>query len=94
MSLLGLDEVEERLKGLDSWTYKDKSLIKDFSFDDFASALGFVNKVGGFAEEAGHHPDILLYSWNKVRVTLSTHSEGGVTEKDFLLAERIDRLRG
>jgi 4a-hydroxytetrahydrobiopterin dehydratase len=54
--------------------------------------MAFVNKVADLAEEANHHPDILIHGWNKVRLTLSTHSEGGVTEKDRALAERIDQL--
>ena len=60
---------------------------------DFSEALSFVNKVGTFAEEMGHHPDILMHSWNKVKITVSTHSEDGVTEKDFQLAEKIESIK-
>jgi 4a-hydroxytetrahydrobiopterin dehydratase len=74
------------------WTEQDDALVRDFEFSDFAAALAFVNRVGQAAEEADHHPDILLHGWNKVRLTLSTHSEGGLTEKDRDLAAAIDPL--
>ena len=59
---------------------------------DFKSALEFVNKVGAEAESMDHHPDILMHSWNKVKISVSTHSEGGVTEKDFKLAGKIEGI--
>jgi 4a-hydroxytetrahydrobiopterin dehydratase len=74
------------------WDQDGDALVKDFELKDFAAAMAFVNGVAGLAEEANHHPDILIHGWNKVRLTLSTHSEGGVTEKDHALAERIDAL--
>ena len=74
------------------WTEQDDALVRDFEFSDFAAALAFVNRVGQAAEEANHHPDILLHGWNKVRLTLSTHSEGGLTGKDRELAGTIDGL--
>jgi len=76
---------------LSGWNDKDgKVLEKEYKFKDFKEALAFVNKVGALAEEANHHPDILLYGWNKVKLSLSTHSAGGLTEKDFTLASKID----
>ena len=66
--------------------------MRDYEFEDFAGAMAFVNKVADAAEEANHHPDILVHGWNKVRLTLSTHSEGGVTEADHALAAAIDAL--
>jgi 4a-hydroxytetrahydrobiopterin dehydratase len=74
------------------WKQDGATLTRDFECKDFKDALAFVNKVGALAEEANHHPDILIHGWNKVRLTLSTHSEGKVTEKDQALAERIDSL--
>ncbi len=74
------------------WTEHDDALVRDFEFSDFAAALAFVNRVGEAAEQANHHPDILLHGWNKVRLTLSTHSEGGLTDKDRELAATIDTL--
>ena len=66
--------------------------MRDWQFDDFAAAIAFVDRVAEAAEEANHHPDILVHGWNKVRLTLSTHSEGGLTEADFALAAGLDGL--
>ena len=66
--------------------------MRDYEFKDFARAVAFVNRVAEAAEEANHHPDILVHSWNKVRLTLTTHSEGGLTDSDHKMAERIDAL--
>ncbi len=73
------------------WHEENNKLVREFSFDDFAGALAFVNRVGALAEAANHHPDIHL-SWGKVRIALSTHSAGGVTEKDHELARSINEL--
>ena len=74
------------------WTREEAALVRDWKFKDFAEALAFVNRVGELAEELNHHPDILLHGWNQVRLTLSTHSAGGLTEADEQLASRIDSL--
>jgi 4a-hydroxytetrahydrobiopterin dehydratase len=66
-------------------------LHREFRFPDFKQALEFVNRVGAIAEEQGHHPDILL-GWGKVAITLWTHKIDGLTESDFILAAKIDRL--
>ena len=66
--------------------------MRDFKFEDFAAAMIFVNRVAEIAEERNHHPDSLVHGWNNVRLTLSTHSEGGVTDNDRALAEQIDAL--
>ena len=76
------------------WRQEDESLIRDFKFDDFAGAMAFVNQVAALAEEANHHPDILVHGWNKVRLTLTTHSEGKLTDNDRAMAERIDAILG
>jgi 4a-hydroxytetrahydrobiopterin dehydratase len=76
------------------WRQEDESLIRDFEFDDFAAAMAFVNQVAAAAEEANHHPDILVHGWNKVRLTLTTHSEGKLTDSDRAMAERIDAILG
>ena len=77
---------------LDAWETVDASrLEKHFKFPDFRSALAFVNRIGEIAEAEGHHPDIVL-GWGKVAVTLWTHAAGGLTENDFILAAKIDRL--
>jgi 4a-hydroxytetrahydrobiopterin dehydratase len=74
------------------WRQEDESLIRDYEFEDFVAAMAFVNRVADLAEEANHHPDILVHGWNKVRLTLTTHSEGRVTDNDRAMAERIDSL--
>lgn len=75
------------------WRREDGGLERDWRFDDFAGALGFVNAVGGLAEAQGHHPDITLHDYSRVRLRLLTHSASGVTEHDLELAERIDELQ-
>jgi 4a-hydroxytetrahydrobiopterin dehydratase len=74
------------------WRQEGESLVRDYQFKDFAEAMAFVNKVADAAEEANHHPDILVHGWNKVRLTLTTHSAGGLTDNDRRMAERIDQL--
>jgi len=69
----------------------EQHIVRNFAFPDFKSALAFVNRVGALAEEQGHHPDILL-AWGKVEITIWTHKVGGLTESDFILAAKIDRL--
>ncbi|HWF35404.1 MAG TPA: 4a-hydroxytetrahydrobiopterin dehydratase [Solirubrobacteraceae bacterium] len=87
--LLGDDEITERLAGSD-WEREGDEIVREWKFDDFAAALAFVNRVAEVAEEANHHPDILLHGWNKVRLSLTNHSAGGLTETDFVLAGRFD----
>ena len=74
------------------WREEGAELVRDFEFRNFADALAFVNRVAEEAEEMNHHPDILIHGWNKVRLTLSTHSEGRITDNDHALAGRIDGL--
>lgn len=85
--------IRAALETLEGWeTAPDgKSVSKAYAFADFAQALAFVDRVGALAEAADHHPDIAL-SWGKAAITLSTHSAGGVTEKDIELARKIDEL--
>jgi 4a-hydroxytetrahydrobiopterin dehydratase len=77
---------------MSDWPEEGAALTKEFEFKDFASAMAFVNQVAEMAEGANHHPDILIHGWNKVRLTLSTHSEGKVTQADHDLAAGIDGL--
>jgi 4a-hydroxytetrahydrobiopterin dehydratase len=93
MPTLSDSDVDQRLQALGEWRRSDEqSIERDLKFDDFAAATAFVNRVAELAEQANHHPDILIHGWNKVRLTLSTHSQGGLTEADFALAERIEGL--
>ncbi|HLI32731.1 MAG TPA: 4a-hydroxytetrahydrobiopterin dehydratase [Solirubrobacteraceae bacterium] len=91
MDLLSDREIADRLSG-SGWERQGGAIVRELSFADFASALAFVNVVGEAAETLNHHPDILLHSYNRVRLTLSTHSAGGVTQRDLELAGRIDAL--
>jgi 4a-hydroxytetrahydrobiopterin dehydratase len=74
----------------DQWRQEGESLVRDLEFDDFQAAMAFVGRVADAAEEANHHPDILVHGWNKVRLTLTTHSEGKLTDNDRAMAETID----
>ena len=74
------------------WRLEGKALVREFEFKDFLAALDFVNAVGTQAEAIQHHPDILLHNYRKVKITTSTHDVGGLTENDFELAERINKL--
>ena len=85
-------ELNGYLKQVSGWkAVNEHHLTKTFTFPDFKQALAFVNKVGAIAEEQGHHPDILL-TWGKAEVTTWTHKIDGLTESDFILAAKIDRL--
>ena len=91
MALLSDDEVEERLQRLQGWERAGDAIVKEFKLADFKGSVDFVNALTPAAEEMNHHPDLKI-SWNKVEVSLSTHSEGGLTENDFELAGKIDAL--
>jgi 4a-hydroxytetrahydrobiopterin dehydratase len=77
---------------MSEWSQRPDALERDFEFDDFKAAMAFVNRVADAAGEADHHPDILVHGRNKVRLTLSTHPEGGLTDEDHALARRIDEV--
>lgn len=85
------DEVRTRLRALPDWRERDGKLTREFKFSDFTSAVDFVNRLTPLAEAAGHHPDLQV-GWGRVAVELTSHDAGGLTEKDFQLAEQIDRL--
>lgn len=90
MNKLNQDQINSNLSKIASWTFENESISKQFQFKDFIEALSFVNAVGLEAEKMDHHPDILMFAWNKVKITISTHDAGGVTEKDFSLAQKIE----
>jgi 4a-hydroxytetrahydrobiopterin dehydratase len=92
MAVLSDEEIEQRLTGVEGWQRSEQAIVREWKLTDFAAAIAFVDRVAELAEAADHHPDILLHGWNKVRLTLSTHSQGGLTDADFQLAARIDRL--
>lgn len=75
-----------------TWREEGEALVRDLAFEDFAAAMRFVNRVAELAERRNHHPDILVHGWNKVRLTLTTHAQGRVTDADRELAALIDEL--
>lgn len=88
---------EEFAKYLDQvsfWTVIDENtkLTREFTFKDFKEALNFVNIVGEIADDEGHHPNIYLHSWNKVKITIYTHAINGLSENDFIMAAKIDGI--
>ena len=91
MPKLKAAEIKAALKSVPEWKKQGAAIARTHQFKDFVAAIKFVNRVAMVAERAWHHPDIDI-RWNKVTLTLSTHSEGGLTEKDFDLAKRFDRL--
>ena len=91
MATLSEDQIAQRLADTE-WERDGDQIARDLKFKDFEEAMGFVNRVAEVAEELNHHPDILVHGWNRVRLTASTHSEGGLTDNDFTLAGRVDDL--
>ena len=77
---------------MSDWREDGDAIVRDFELKDFAAAMAFVNQVAEMAEGANHHPDILIHGWNNVRLTLTTHSAGKLTDNDRAMAERIDGL--
>jgi 4a-hydroxytetrahydrobiopterin dehydratase len=91
MALLGSDEIEAKLADLDGWERRDDAIVKSFERGDFVGSVRFVDSLVEPAEAMGHHPDVAI-SWATVTVTISTHSEGGLTAADFELAGKIEAL--
>ena len=91
MALLSEAEIEERLAGLFGWERKGDAIEKSFKREDFVGSVRFLDSIVAPAEKMGHHPDAAI-SWDTVTVTITTHSEGGLTANDFELAGKIDSL--
>ena len=92
LTLMNLKDITDWMKRIDDWSLDaGKSIRKDYEFQNFKRAINFVDQVAEIAEESEHHPSILI-NYNKVRLTLSTHDAGELTEKDFKVAEKIDKL--
>ena len=89
---LGRETIAQYLSGITGWQIEEeKKIKKEFRFKDFLGSMDFVNKVAALAEGEGHHPSIFI-SYNKVRITLTTHAMGGLSENDFIMAAKIDQL--
>jgi len=91
MARLDDQQIEQKLGGLDGWQRSGDAISKRFELQDFKGSVDFVNRLLPEAEGMNHHPDLEI-SWNKVTVTVTTHSEGGLTDNDFELAKRIDSV--
>jgi 4a-hydroxytetrahydrobiopterin dehydratase len=89
--LLSEDEITSRLEG-SQWHRDGDEIVREWKLEDFGDAMRFVNRVAEAAEEANHHPDIFIHGWNKVRLSLTNHAAGGLTDADFEMARRIDGL--
>ncbi len=92
MPLLSAADIQQRLASLDGWSYDGHAIVKQFTFDGFPDAAAFVQRLVPGAEAADHHPDITI-NYRRVTLSYSTHSEGGVTEKDVAGAEMAERVR-
>lgn len=90
MSKFNSAQINSNLANFSGWAFENESISKQFKFKDFIEALSFVNSVGLESEKMDHHPNILMFGWNNVKITITTHSAGGVTEKDFALAQKIE----
>ncbi|RPI68704.1 MAG: 4a-hydroxytetrahydrobiopterin dehydratase [Ignavibacteriae bacterium] len=86
------DELAEHLKDIPLWRRDGATIVREIPCSDFASAIGLVNAIALHAEKMDHHPDLLVYGWNKVRITLSTHDQGALTILDIRLAKTIDTI--
>ena len=91
MARLNDEEIEQRLADRDGWERSGDAIVKQFDNGDFKGSVEFVNRLTPEAEEMNHHPDLEI-SWDTVKVTITTHSEGGLTAGDFELAGKIDGL--
>lgn len=91
MARLDNDEIDAKMGELDGWSRQGEAITKEFENGDFKGSVGFVNEITPIAETMNHHPDLEI-SWDTVKVTITTHSEGGLTAGDFDLAGRIDAL--
>lgn len=90
--LLSENEINELLTTKQLWFRDGNVIYKEIAAASFVAAIGIVNSIAIVSEVLDHHPDILIYGWNKIRITISTHSQGGLTMLDFELAEKIDKL--
>ncbi|HLD80476.1 MAG TPA: 4a-hydroxytetrahydrobiopterin dehydratase [archaeon] len=90
---MGLEKARDLLSKSPGWSLNEKGwIVKEKRLKDFKEAVAFANKVAELAENEGHHPNIYLHDWNKLRLELYTHSIGGLSENDFIMAAKISKL--
>lgn len=90
--ILSKEEIHERMEDIPLWDYKELCLVRELVASNFAAAMGVANAIAVLSEKLDHHPDILIYGWNKIRITLITHSINALSDLDFILAKQIDEL--
>ena len=86
------DEVDFLMEQIPAWMHDQGWIQRDLSCKDFAAALAATNTIGALAEQEGHHPDLLIHGYRNLRIRMQTHAVGGLTENDFILAAKIDRV--
>lgn len=91
--LLSQDEINEKLMEFSLWEQSKNTIYREIVAANFAASVGILNAIAVIAESLDHHPDILLYGWNKLKITTTTHDQGGLTELDFMLAQKIEDLK-
>lgn len=89
---LSEEQINKILPQIPGWSREGSQIVRELKFDNFKSAMSFVNRVADAAETMDHHPDILIHGWNHVRLNVMTHSQGGLTEKDITLARQVNQL--
>lgn len=90
--ILNEQEINKKLKDIPLWDIKDGMLVREIPNQNFIDAVGKLNAIAIIAEKLNHHPDLLIYGWNKLIISTKTHDVGGITELDFQLAKNIDKL--
>jgi 4a-hydroxytetrahydrobiopterin dehydratase len=90
--LLSEDDIQDHLAQLPNWQRVENTIVREKVASNFVSIIGLVNSIAIYAEHLDHHPDLLIYGWNQLRITLTTHDKGGLTEKDFELAKKIEEI--
>ena len=86
-------ESHKYLRLVRGWKLQGKNISKEMKFKDFKNAISFVGKVANIAESEGHHPDICLHDWNRIKLTLSTHAIKGLSINDFIMASKVDSIK-
>jgi len=87
------EEAKEYVKRVEGWKLVDDSIEKNYKFSNFKQAIEFINKVAEVADSENHHPDILLWNWNNVKLTITTHAVKGLSKNDFVLAAHVDQIK-
>jgi 4a-hydroxytetrahydrobiopterin dehydratase len=90
--LLNAQDIEDNLRDLPFWNLEENKIVREIVLNNFVAIIGFVNSIAVFAEKMDHHPDINIYGWNKLRISITTFDRGGLTELDFSLAQKIETL--